>query len=96
MRFFKPEIAKCEVEKCSFNKDKGCHAVSISIGGPHQECDTFVKGGKKNANGNNSSNVGICNVPDCGFNNNKLCQADTISVGTHENHADCVTFSKRA
>lgn len=93
MKFFKPEVVRCVVSECSYNKDHGCHALSISIGGPHQECDTFVLNTDKKVNDGKVSNVGICKVPSCSNNKDSLCKADNISVGWHGNHADCITYS---
>ena len=95
MLFFKPEVLKCTVDLCSFNKNETCRAGSISIGGPHQECDTFEKAGSKVADNNGTGNVGTCNVPGCNFNDKTRCQAQGVNVAVHADHADCTTYSER-
>ena len=95
MKCFKPEVVKCQVDSCSFNQNQICHALGINVGGPHQECDTFIKAGNKAGSNLITSSVGACKVPNCRFNNMMLCEADAVSVGWHGEHADCLTFSEK-
>ena len=94
MRFFKPEVISCQVKGCSFNRDKACHALSISVGGPHQECDTFDTAENNGHHETGTTSVGVCNVPSCVYNKNNLCQSDGINLAAHENHADCMTYKQ--
>jgi len=89
-----PKIMACQVTECSYNKNKECHAMAITVGNSHPTCDTFIKssfqGGTDSIGG-----VGACRAVDCKWNESLECTAEGINVGTHENHADCVTYSKR-
>ena len=95
MNFFKPEVGKCEVDGCTFNKDKTCRALSISVGGPHQECDTFILGNNKTGS-DGATSVGACNVPGCNYNKNSRCHSEGINLAWHGNHADCMTFAEKS
>lgn len=88
-----PKVLGCEVQDCSYNKSKECHAMAISVGGmKHPVCDTFVKmpskGGVLDIGG-----VGACKEDDCKYNNSLECNAPGIQVGFHMDHADCKTFA---
>jgi len=85
-------ITECGMEECSYNIAGKCMAAGVNIGGPHQECDTFFKGGEKGGMHEPEAIVGACKVKQCGFNKKFMCVAKNIKVGLHEGHADCTTF----
>ena len=92
MRFFKPEVSKCEVETCIFNKEKACHALNINVGAAHQECSAFDLSGDRKHRETGTTSVGICSAAGCGFNVTNLCQADGVTVAMRGDCADCMTF----
>ena len=85
-------ILECNMGECSYNTANKCMAAAVVIGGPHQECDTFLKGQEKGGLKDPAAIVGACKVKQCGFNKNLMCIAKNIKVGAHEGHADCTTF----
>jgi hypothetical protein len=88
----KPEVVECLAENCGYNRDKACHATAINVGGPHQECDTFIKSSAKGGMEDMEAGVGACKVTGCGFNKAMLCSAKSVKIGMHGSHADCQTF----
>jgi hypothetical protein len=90
-----PEIIRCSVDACTYNREEQCHACAITVGGPgDHRCDTMF------ANGNHASRkamggVGACKVTDCRLNDDCECQADGIEVGQQLDGPDCLTFTAR-
>lgn len=89
------QIDSCNVENCAYNSGKTCHAIAITVGGPHQECDTFLESSQKGGEKNSVSGIGACRIEDCVFNRSFLCGADRIKIGPHETHADCLSYSRK-
>lgn len=88
-------VLDCTVTRCSYNKNKQCHAMAIQVGGPHPACDTYtVTQGKAGFSGVGEG-VGACKVGNCMFNQNLECSAGGIHVGIDLNHADCKTFKEK-
>jgi hypothetical protein len=94
-----PKILSCDVVGCSYNSNKQCRALAITIGDPvascdlsHPACDTYVALAKKGGNSASAAAVGACKVDCCKFNEKLECCAPGISVSLHTNHADCNTF----
>lgn len=91
-----PKIADCQVSDCSYNKDKQCHALAITVGdGNCPMCDTFANLSKKGGDPNMVAGVGACKADNCKYNKSLECTADSIQVGKSCSHADCKTFSAR-
>jgi hypothetical protein len=89
-----PQVAKCDVDNCFYNRDLQCHAPAINIGGEHPNCDTFIS--TNNHIGlADLSTVGACHVNQCRFNADLTCQASSVVVGHHADHADCCTFEQQ-
>lgn len=91
-----PKIQGCDVTECSYNIDKSCHAIAITVGNAQAaRCDTFYrhsKGGIKGLTGG----VGACKMDSCKFNTDLECFADQgIRVSTAGGEAVCRTFSAR-
>ncbi|MBI4495555.1 MAG: DUF1540 domain-containing protein [Deltaproteobacteria bacterium] len=88
-----PKVLECEVQECSYNKNKVCHAMAITVGGlKHPMCDTFLKSAQKGGVPDMTGGVGACKEDDCKFNRSLECNAPGIHVGTHMDHGDCKTF----
>lgn len=86
-------IRECSVTDCSYNTDKKCHAIAITVGNSRMaRCDTFHnsrnKGGVKQLNGG----VGACKMDECKFNTDLECFADSIEVALKGEAAICNTF----
>lgn len=91
-----PVITECAVDACSYNRDRTCHALAITVGDAiHAHCDTFFhtsfKGGDPAAIGH----VGACKMSDCRYNTDLECQAPGIAVGYRQDDADCLTYTAR-
>ena len=95
MAMMMPNILDCNMSDCSYNADKECHAMAITVGGTSHECDTFVmseiKGGVKEMRGR----VGACKIEMCRFNESLECSAQEIHVSQHTDHAECDSFQNR-
>lgn len=91
-----PRISQCEVESCSYNSKKACHAMAITVGdgNKHPLCDTMVEAGHKGG-ASASGQVGACKEEDCRYNEALECTAKSIAVEGHEGCADCATYSAR-
>lgn len=89
-----PKILDCVMSDCSYNKNKECHAMAVTVGGSHPMCDTFFKSSQKGGV-MDIGGVGACKVSDCKFNKALECSASGIHVGVHQDHADCSTFATR-
>ena len=88
-------VTNCVLESCSYNINKKCHAISITIGdGDHPACDTFVAGKTKIGITNNMGIVDACKVGKCSYNCSLKCTAKNINVGFHKQHPDCLTFNR--
>jgi hypothetical protein len=91
-----PKIADCKVAECSYNKNKQCHTLAITVGdGNCPKCDTFTKLGKKGGDPEMIAGVGSCRADNCKYNRSLECTAASIHVGMHSGHADCTTFSPK-
>lgn len=91
-----PKILDCMVVDCSYNRNKECHAMAITVGsGGHPLCDTFIKASQKGGVMDMMGSVGACREAGCKFNQALECSASGIHVGRHADHADCSTFASR-
>lgn len=93
-----PKVSACNVAECSYNKQKQCHALAITVGGPEDVCaccDTFLHADKKGGVSDMTGSVGACKVDQCTYNQSFECAAPNIQVGLHEGHADCKTYKPR-
>lgn len=89
------KIRSCAAENCAYNKDMVCHALAITIGSSHQQCDTFMEDSQKGGIAEAQGTVGACHMKVCRFNQSLECTAPAIVVGAHSHHADCSTFQQR-
>ncbi|MDA8170207.1 MAG: DUF1540 domain-containing protein [Nitrospiraceae bacterium] len=88
-------VKSCNVSDCAyFKQGNQCHAMAITVGGPHPYCDTFFRSSGKGG-AEQTGAVGACKVDNCKYNIKLECSAEGIDVGAHEDHADCKTFSPR-
>lgn len=94
-----PKIINCDVVTCSYNVNKKCQALAITVGDPQPSCenknpacDTYMASPKKGGAKGASAGVGACKVDCCQYNNSLECTAPGINVGLHANSAECVTF----
>jgi hypothetical protein len=89
-----PKVSDCEVLGCSYNTEKKCHALAITVSGmKHAVCDTYFKTTSKGGAPDWIGGVGACKEYDCRFNSSFECSAPNIHVGAHMDHADCKTFA---
>lgn len=91
-----PVINECMVEDCSYNRNRACHALAITIGDAlRAHCDTFVHTSFKAGDPGATGHVGACKMSDCLHNSELECQAPGIVVGSGQNEADCLTYTPR-
>jgi hypothetical protein len=90
------KISECDVTNCSYNVDKKCHTLGITVGDQScARCDTYFDSGTKGGDLEVSGGVGACKTADCKFNTAFECSALAIKVGRHSGHADCETYTPR-
>ena len=93
-----PKITECQVTQCSYNQNRQCHTMAITVGGPEDQCaccDTYFDAGQKGGIPDLTGSVGACKANSCEFNRSFECSAPGIQVGMHSGHADCTTFRPR-
>ncbi len=91
-----PKVIDCSVRDCSYNQNKACHAVAITVGDSNcAMCDTYYHSSQKGGAMEITGSVGACKEDDCKFNNSLECSAPGIHVANHMGHADCSTFSRK-
>jgi hypothetical protein len=92
-----PRISACEVMDCSYNQNKQCHALAITVGGEEvcACCDTYLHANQKGGDIDMTGSVGACKMDTCTFNSSFECSASQIKVGLHQGHPDCTTFKAR-
>lgn len=91
-----PKILDCAATECSYNRDKKCHTMAITIGDAACPlCDTYLKSSTKGGSADVIGAVGACKEGGCRFNKAFECTASGIKVGMHEGHAECMSFTKR-
>lgn len=90
------KVMDCAVTDCSYNRNKECHAMAITVGaGKHPMCDTLFKSSQKGGIMDMMGSVGACKEEDCKYNQALECSASGIHVAIHADHADCSTFAAR-
>lgn len=89
------KIISCGAEKCAYNKNKVCHALAVTIGSSHQQCDTFMEDSQKGGDANAQGCVGACHMKNCRYNQLLECSAQAVQVSMHGKHGDCSTFMAR-
>ncbi len=88
------KISDCEVTDCSYNQDKKCHTMAITVGDSKCAlCDTYVQAKMKGGEQSTIGGVGACKADSCKYNKDLECNAGMIHVGFHQNHAECTTYS---
>lgn len=91
-----PDVTRCDVEQCAYNRDQQCHALAITIGDQtHPMCDTFFQSSQKGGAAQQHAGVGACKVSQCIHNDSFECQASGITVSHDKDDADCMTFESR-
>lgn len=90
-----PKILSCEMEECSYNTNKECHALAITVGSSCPTCDTSYRASDKGGVADTIGSVGACREEDCKYNFSLECTASGIKVGMHSDHPDCLTYTSR-
>jgi Domain of Unknown Function (DUF1540) len=86
-----PGVSECVMDECTYNSNKVCHAIAITIvDGGHPMCNTFFKSSKYGGL-DGTAGVGACKVAACSHNEDFECAALGIRVG-HE-QGKCMTFA---
>ena len=92
-----PKVTECTVEKCSYNAERQCHALAITVGdsGGEPACDTYFPALQQGGVMEATAGVGACKTADCQYNQDFECAAENIAVGLQENQPDCLTYSSK-
>lgn len=90
-----PKIVKCEAVDCSYNINKQCHTLGITVGDDEPNCDTYYHAEKRGGFKDIIGGVGACKVSACMYNQQLECTAEGISVTMSAGHPDCSTFMPR-
>ncbi|MCE5327584.1 MAG: DUF1540 domain-containing protein [Planctomycetaceae bacterium] len=91
-----PRVIQCDATDCSFNRERQCHALAVTIGdGDNPQCDTYCHGANKGGDPASIAGVGACKVASCLHNRYLECWAPNINVGMRGGDVDCLTYSKR-
>lgn len=86
-------ITTCAATACAFNKDQGCTALAVTVGGAATAaCTTFAELDVRAGLGDAQGQVGACHRVDCVHNAELLCGATGIEVA---DTAACVTYQAR-
>lgn len=89
------KVQNCTVEDCSYNSDRKCCAMAITVGDQMEaRCDTFVHLPKHVHSQGIDAGVGACKMEKCSFNEDLECSSPQIKIGKQGNNADCLTFNQ--
>ena len=90
------KVKECDAAECSYNADKMCHAMAITIGDDaNPMCDTFCQSSEKGGNSETLAGVGACKVSACMHNSHLECQCSEIQVGHQGDEVDCLNFTSK-
>jgi hypothetical protein len=93
-----PNVNKCEVAECAYNKDHRCHALAITVGDEKGAmCDTYWSRSKSSTDGGDPmrvGQVGACHMSDCEYNERLECSARGVTIGPEGDAADCLTYER--
>lgn len=77
------KISGCDVTDCSYNMDKQCRTMAITVGDSScAMCDTYTKMSQKGGSPDIIGGVGACKESDCKFNQSLECSAGSIHVAS--------------
>lgn len=90
-----PEVKKCTVTQCFYNRNNECNAHSILVGSDEPVCETYMESSNHTGK-TGQSEVGACHIGQCEYNNNMFCHAcSDIEVVMNQNKAWCNTYEQR-
>jgi hypothetical protein len=90
-----PEVKKCTVDQCFFNKDSECCARAVLIGSANPKCETFVESHQRTKK-QGQAEVGVCHIENCQYNQSMSCHAcGDIEIVLSNNLAWCNTFESK-
>lgn len=87
-----PKIARCEVARCAFNRNNGCHAPAITVGDVKPLCDTYIESSQEAGEPDAVGAVGACKVKQCEYNKRMECSAQKIVVALNSDDPTCMTY----
>ena len=90
-----PEVRKCSVRNCFYNRSNECFANAILVGSEEPVCETFTMS-QQHTDKHGQSEIGACHIADCEYNDEMYCHAcSDIEVGWSGNNAMCLTFEPK-
>ncbi len=91
-----PFIIGCDAEDCSYNKNKECHALAITIGvSGLPQCDTYARLKEKGGAAESFGTVGACREELCMFNDSLECSSAAILMRLRNGRPSCIAFSSK-
>lgn len=91
-----PEVKKCNVEQCFYNRDMECNAHSILVGSSEPICETYTQANRHTSK-TGQAEVGACHISNCEYNKGLFCHAcGDIEVVLKNNQAWCNTFEAKS
>jgi hypothetical protein len=89
-----PEVKKCDVTDCFYNKDMQCNAHGITVGSADPFCETYLPSSQQRTSKRGDGEIGACHVSNCTYNDNMYCHAcGDIDVGKEGDKAVCKTYT---
>jgi hypothetical protein len=91
-----PFIIGCDMEGCSYNRDKECHALAITIGvSGLPRCDTYTSLSGKGGVAESFGCVGACREELCTYNDSLECTSAAVLIRMRNGNPNCVAFQSR-
>lgn len=91
-----PEVKKCSVMQCFYNRENECFAHAILVGSDQPICETFNESGQ-HTNKYGEGDIGACHISQCEYNQGMFCHAcGDIEVGWTNSKAMCLTFEPKS
>jgi hypothetical protein len=90
-----PEVKKCTVSQCFYNKDSECGARAVLVGSDEPVCETFIVS-QQHTKHQGQAGVGACHIDNCQYNQSMSCHAcSDIEIVFSNNQAWCNTFESK-
>ncbi len=91
-----PFIIGCDAEDCSYNRDKECHALAITVGASGlPQCDIYTSLSGKGGVAESFGSVGACREELCTFNDSLECTSAAVLIRMRNRKPNCIAFQSR-
>ncbi len=91
-----PFIIGCDAEDCSYNRNKECHALAVTIGvSGLPQCDTYASLTGKGGAAETFGTVGACREALCTFNESLECASAAVLIRLRNGRPNCIAYQTR-